>query len=275
MIVQKNNICCDRTLNSAKNRECKFMRKIITSVFIILLTLTIRSQSIDVEIERFPDTKKLEVKSFNGCCAKKGYRAVYLFDNKGQAIELSNYFKRKLLAKYKFTYNEKGLLTEKVQLFDINNKNKVDTTKYIYEFDEQERLVSKSEYFGQWELLEKFQNFNNKGFPTTTIRTFDNKTTTYKIEYDSIGHEIKTRKAANDSVIILEEKRYNAQGDISYSIIPDIVGKDKKGLAIFVGGNRYSAIEEYEYIYDNLKRWIEKYVVFENKKILIEKRKYK
>lgn len=241
----------------------------------MLLTLTIKSQSIEVGNENFPGIKKLEVKSFNGCCAKKGYRAIYLFDNKGQAIESSNYFKRKLLAKYKYTYNEKGLLIEKVQIFDINNKNKVDTTKFIYEFDEQERLISKSEYFGQWVLLEKFQDFNSKGFPCTIIRTIDNKTTTYKKEYDSVGHEIKIQKAENDSVIILEEKRYNVQGDFSHSIIPDLVGMDKKGLAIFIGGNRYSAIEEYQYVYDSLNRWTEKYVVFEGKKLLIEKREFK
>lgn len=250
------------------------MNRILFSILIIFLTLTAKSQSIDVETEKFPDIKKLEVKSFNGC-VKKGYRAVYLFDNKGQVIESSNYFRRKLLAKYKYRYNEKGLLIEKVHTFDINNKNKVDTTKFIYEFDEQDRVISKSVYFGQWMELEFFQNFNDNGLPTTIISTFDNETTTFQKEYDSIGHEIKIKKVENDSVIILEEKRYNPYGDLAYSIIPDLVGKDKKGLAIFIGGNRFSAIEKYEYVYDDLNRWIEKYVVFENKRLLIEKRKYK
>lgn len=250
------------------------MDKILFSILILFLTLTTKSQSIDVETEKFPDIKKLVVKSFNGC-VKKGYRAVYLFDSNGQAIESSNYFKKKLLAQYKYRYNEKGLLIEKIQTFDINNKNKVDTTKFIYEFDEQERVISKSKIFGKWVVLEIFQNFNDKGFPTTIIRTFDNKTTTIQKEYDILGNESKIQKVENDSVIILEEKKYNAKGDISYSIIPDLVGKDKKGLAIFIGGNRFSAIEEYEYVYDNLNRWIEKYVVFENEKLLIEKREYK
>lgn len=250
------------------------MNRILFSILIIFLTLTAKSQSIDVETEKFPDIKKLEVKSFNGC-VKKGYRAVYLFDNKGQAIESSNYFKKKLLAKYKYRYNEKGLLIEKIQIFDINNKNKVDTTKFIYEFDEQERVISKSEFFGQWVELEIFQNFNDKGLPTTITRTFDNKTTRLQKEYDTLGNEIKIQKVENDSVITIEEKRYNAQGDISYSIIPDLVEKDKKGLAIFIGGNRFSAIEEYEYVYDSLNRWVEKYVVYENKRLLIEKRNYK
>ena len=102
-----------------------------------------------------------------------------------------------------------------------------------------------------------------------------NKTTTFQKEYDTFGNECKIEKVENDSLITLEEKRYNAKGDISYSIIPDLVGKDKKELAIFIGGNRFSAVEEYEYVYDSMNRWIEKYVVFENKKLLIEKRKYK
>lgn len=252
----------------------EIMNKLLLSILIMFLTLIVKGQSIDVEKEKFPRIKKLEVKSYNGC-VKKGYRSVYLFDTKGQATESSNYFKKKLLAKYKYRYNEKGLLIEKIQTFDINNKNKKDTTNFIYEFDEKERMISKSEFFGKWVVLENFQDFNDNGCPTKIISTFDNKTTTYKIEYDSIGHKIKIQKFINDSAIVLERKRFNAQGDISYSIIPDLVGKDKKGLAIFVGGNRYSAIEEYEYVYDKLNRWIEKYMVFENKKLLIEKRKYK
>ena len=38
---------------------------------------------------------------------------------------------------------------------------------------------------------------------------------------------------------------------------------------------RYSAVEIYEYTYDKLNRWIEKYVIFDNKKVLLEKRFYK
>ncbi len=241
----------------------------------MLLTLTIKSQSIDVEMEIFPGTKKLEVKSFNGCCSKKGYRAVYLIDNKGQAIELSNYFKRKLLAKFKYVYNEKGLLTEKIQTYSINDKKRNDTTRFIYEFDDQERVTSKSEYFGIWVSREKYKDFDKNGFPMTVISTFDNKTTEVKKEYDSKGREIKRQRVENDTVITVEICRYNEYDDIIYSILPTIVGEDTKGLALFIGGNRYSAIEEYEYIYDNLNCWTEKYVVFEGRKILFEKRNYK
>ena len=113
--------------------------------------------------------------------------------------------------------------------------------------------------------MENFQTFNNKGLPTTIIRTFNNDTTTILKEYDTFGNECKIQKVENDSIITLEEKRYNANGDISYSIIPDLVGKDEAGLAIFIGGNRFSAIEEYEYVYDSMNLWTEKYVLFDNK----------
>ena len=249
------------------------MNKILLSILTILLTLTAKSQSIDLETERFNGVKRLEVRSFNGC-VKKGYRAVYIFNNKGEAIESSNFFRRKLLSKYEYKYNEKGLLIEKTQVFDINNRNKNITTKFSYEFDEQERMISKSKYFGPWVSVENFQTFNNKGLPTTIIRTFNNDTTTILKEYDTFGNECKIQKVENDSIITLEEKRYNANGDISYSIIPDLVGKDEAGLAIFIGGNRFSAIEEYEYVYDSMNLWTEKYVLFDNQKLLIEKRKY-
>ena len=42
-----------------------------------------------------------------------------------------------------------------------------------------------------------------------------------------------------------------------------------------IGGNRHWFREEYEYTYDKLNRWIEKYVTYDNKKVLLETRIYK
>ena len=61
------------------------MNKILLSILTILLTLTAKSQSIDLETERFNGVKRLEVRSFNGC-VKKGYRAVYIFNNKEKRL---------------------------------------------------------------------------------------------------------------------------------------------------------------------------------------------
>ena len=243
-------------------------------VIFLVLTLTTKAQSIDVATERFPTVKKLIIKSFNGC-VKKGYRTVYLFDDKGQAIESSSYLKRKLLAKYKYVYNDKGLLTEKIQTYSINDKKRTDTTRFIYEFDLNARLLSKSKYFGIWTSTETYQDFDANGFPTTVISTFDNKTTVFRKEYNSIRRETRRQKVENDTIITFEENRYNQYGDIIYSILPTVVGEETNGLALFIGGNRHSAVEKYEYTYDSLNRWTEKYLVFDGKKVLHEKRLYK
>jgi hypothetical protein len=42
-----------------------------------------------------------------------------------------------------------------------------------------------------------------------------------------------------------------------------------------IGGNRHSITETYEYKYDDLNRWTEKYVIYDDKRILAMKRLYK
>ena len=64
-------------------------------------------------------------------------------------------------------------------------------------------------------------------------------------------------------------------GDLCYSLIPSIVGKEDEPLAIWFGGNRHAPEERYEYTYDNQNRWTKKYLVYKDKRVLHEKRKYK
>ena len=46
-------------------------------------------------------------------------------------------------------------------------------------------------------------------------------------------------------------------------------------MVIQIGGNRHSVTESFEYKYDSKSRWVEKYVIFDNRKVLLEKRDYK
>ena len=250
----------------------------VLAIFLILTTLSV-GQSIDVENEKFPGTKKLIVKSYNSCCAQKGFKAIYYFDNNGRAIKSSNYFKRQLRACYEYCYNDKGLLTEKINVYDINNKSRKDTTHYYYEFDSTGKILSKQMTFGlgnRFSFTDYYKDFNEFGFPQTIILVNDRNEKTLQLRtYDTFGNIIKLQKVENDSAITLEERKYNHNGHIVYSILPTIVGVDTKGLALFVGGSRHSAIENYEYTYDKLNRWIEKSVIFDNKKVLLEKRIYK
>lgn len=70
-------------------------------------------------------------------------------------------------------------------------------------------------------------------------------------------------------------------GDKIYSNVPTLLDKETGKMVLFIVGRnytgcrRYSIIEVYEYKYDELNRWTEKYVVFDNRKVLLEKRIYK
>lgn len=78
-----------------------------------------------------------------------------------------------------------------------------------------------------------------------------------------------------DSLRTTEILDYNQQGDLSYSLIPDIVGEEDEPLAIWIGGSRHAPEERYTYVYDNQNRWIKKYVIYKGEKVLLESRKYK
>lgn len=238
------------------------------------LTSVSFGQSIDLETEKFPETKKLIVKSFNGCCAQKGYRAIYHFDYSGRTIKLSNYFKRKLLASYEYRYNEKGLLTEEITVYDINNKLRKDTTKFVYTFDNKDRVITKTKYFGKWYSIEIYSDFDSLNNPTIVRHKFDNNTSIEKRRYNSLGQQILNQILKDDTITSTEESKYNEYGDKIYSNIPTLLDKETGKIVRLIGGNRHWFLEEYSYTYDKFNRWTEKYVIYDNKKVLLEKRIY-
>lgn len=232
-------------------------------------------QSIDVGKERFPGTKKLIVKSFNGCCAQKGYEAIYNFDSIGRAIKSSNYFKRKLLASYEYRYNEKGLLTEKIMVYDLNNKNSKDTTTFVYAFDDKDRLITKTTYFSNWSTMEFYSDFDALNNPTTVSYTSNNNTFIEKRLYNLLGQEILNQRLKDDTITSTEESKYNEYGDKIYSNIPTLLDKETGKMVLLFGGARHSIVENYVYTYNRLNQWTEKYVLFDNQNVLLEKRIYR
>jgi hypothetical protein len=249
--------------------------KTLILITLLLLTLTSTGQSIDVEKEKFPGIQKLTVKSFNGCCSMNGYRVVYYFDNIGNVIRSLNYFKKKHLANFEYRYNDKGLLMEKIQTYDIDNKSRIDTIRFTYEFDTSDRITLKTEHFGKWKHTESYQDFDANNNPQTVLSTFGNRTTILKRTFNSQNKEILKQRVENDSTITFEEIKYNEVGDIINSNIPSLLDKETGKMAVLIGGNRHSIVEIYEYRYDKLFHWTQKYVVFDNKKVLLEKRIYK
>lgn len=245
----------------------------ITLLF--LLTTDSFGQSIDVETEKFSGTKKLAVKSFNGCCAQKGYKAVYLFDSIGRTIKSRNYFKRRLLASYEYRYNDKGLLTEKIMVYDINNELCKDTIKFVYTFDHRDRVITKTKYFGEWSSMESYLDFDTLNNPTTVRHTSDKNTSVEKRKYNSLGQQILNQRLKEDTITSTEESKYNAYGDKVYSNMLTLVDKETGKMVMLIGGSRHSIVEKYDYSYDKLNRWTEKYVLFDNRKVLLEKRIYR
>lgn len=257
--------------NLHKHKQMRLLVLLIT----YSLALTTFGQSIDVKTEKFKGINKLTVKAFNGCCSNKGYKAIYNFDKEGNAIKSSNYFGRKHLASFVYKYADNGLLIEEVQTYDINNKNRVDTTRYIYNYDSVGRIISEIEYFGPWQNIKTFSDFDSNNNAQTVIRTFDKITTKTKRMFDSQSRMILVQNFKNNILVFQEEIRYNGNNDIIYSYIPSYIDKETGKMVVLIGGNRYSVTETYEYKYDYKNRWIEKYVIFEKKKILLEKREYK
>jgi hypothetical protein len=232
-------------------------------------------QSIDLGTEKFPGTKKLIVNSFNGCCAQKGYRKIYLFDSTGRIIKSYNYFKRQHLASFEYRYNEKGLLYEKILTYDINSKTRKDTTKFQYSFDPKDRITCMTEYFGNRISQKSYSDFDSLNNTTTIKYTFNNNRFTEKRLYNSLGQLIFNQRLKNDTIVYAEEIKYNLYGDIIYSNVPTLLDKETGKMVSHIGGTRHWYIEEYNYTYDKLNRWTEKYVMYDNKKVLIEKRIYK
>ncbi len=246
----------------------------ITLLFLLSTSVSF-GQSIDVETEKFPGTKKLIVKSFNGCCAQNGFKAIYYFDSSGRTIKSSNFFKRQLRASYEYRYNENGLLTEKIMVYDINNKSRKDTTKFVYAFDHKDRVITKTKHFGNWSSIETYSDFDTLNNPTTVRHAFNKNTSIEKREYNSLGQQILNYRINEDTITSSEESKYNEYGDKVYSNIPTLLDKETGKMVMLIGGSRHSIVEKYDYTYDKLNRWTEKYVLFDNRKVLLEKRIYK
>jgi len=238
-----------------------------TFFFILLFfqALTLIGQPIDVETEKYPGVKKIKVQAFRGIYAKKTSRSVYYFDKKGNAVKSSHFYKIKRLADYMYLYNDKGFLLEKNNTYDVNNKRETSTTRFTYEFDTNDRLIRKTTDFGNGKLDVYYQDFDNNN-PQTIIYPAKIE----KREYNSLSRIILKKIIENDAIKHIEKIQYNDFGDKIYSNLPLY---DKKKLETIIIP-RYSAVEVYEYIYDKSNRWIEKYVVYDNKKVLLEKRAY-
>ena len=217
----------------------------------------------------------MTVKTYNSCCPKKGFREVYHFDKKGNAIKSLRYYKQKHLSSYVYEYDKKDNLTREVQTYDINNKNPVYTTEYFYDYDSINRLVLRRKLYNTWETKVLFSNFDSNDNAQTLTEIFNQRTLIEKRTFDTKNRVVEVKRFRSDSLIFEEEMRYNEHDDLIYSHIPTYLDNETGKMIILIGGDRHSVTEEYEYLYDDQARWIKKYVLYDNKRVLLEKRHYK
>ncbi len=235
-------------------------------------------QEFNVEKERIPGIKKLIIRYYNsGCIMTKGYHAIYTFDKNGRAIKSSNYFRLKHLESNMYQYNDKGLLAQTEKTFDCNKHGSLNTISNSYEFDKLDRVIIKTDACDTaWKFIYSYQDFDKNDNPQI-IYTIYLKDTLYitKLKYNLQNRIILKQTFVKGALKYREEMKYDKYNNIIYSYIPTYLDKKTGKMIELLGGNRHAVTEEYEYIYDDKNRWIEKYVIYDNKKVLIEERKYK
>ncbi len=238
------------------------------------------AQSFDVENERLLNVSKLTVKSFNGC-AKKGFKSIYYFNDKGQAIKSEYYFKRQKRSVRNYLYDEHNNLTHNIEIYSINDKNRIDTNFIKYQYDNKGRVIIKTEILGKNDYAsDYYSNFNDFDEPRKieTIYRSGKDTLIQILSYDTLGRITEIQNFNGDSLFIFEIRGYNLQGDLNYSLLPwaEELEQDKEGdKSYLIWFIRYAAEEYYQYTYDEQNRWTKKYLVIKDRKALIEKRKYK
>jgi len=245
-------------------------------IFILFLIWKIPfAQHQDFPKGNFVGVKSLEVRHFNGC-AKKGFRTKYYFNGNGQIISAKHLFKREKRLTEEFQYDSLGYLKYQISTFNINKEGQ-DTISFNYLFDFRDRIsqrITKTQSGRKY--TEVFSDFNELDKPRKILSFLPGNTDPIHkiVEYNKFGLVTKRKLFENDSTSIIEILDYNESGDLCYSLIPSIIGKEKEPLAIWVGGGRFAPEERYEYVYDEFQRWKKKYVRFRDKRILIESRVY-
>jgi len=231
------------------------------------------------EDEKFPGVKTLTVDEERYGFKKNWIcREIYYFDEKGNTIRSSFFVGKKLHSSYEFIYNDRGLVIKENQTYHIQKKNKLTSESFFYEFDTNDRVIKMATDTTFYTSTLFYQDFDKNNNPQTIITKFEdfkrerNHVSIRKIEYNSFNKPVLIQILKKDSITDIEEMRYNEFGDIIYSNVPTLLNKETGKMEPQIGGSRYAVVEEYEYVYDESNRWIEKYVVYDGKRKLLLKR---
>jgi hypothetical protein len=168
-------------------------------------------------------------------------------------------------------------MTHQITKYNINRKGTIDTSLTQYDYDSLNRIIKKTYWTSpEYSFTKVYSDFTTFDKPKRIISlsSSDPDSLVQIMSYNDLGQLIKIQVQKPDTLMISEIRDYNEHGYLSYSIIPSIVGKENEPLAIWLGG-RYAPEERFEYKYNRQNRWIEKYILYRDKKVLLETRKFK
>lgn len=250
--------------------------KYLLMLSIILSSRVLFGQAFDAETEKIKGIKKLVEYYYNRSNSENISKAEFEFDNEGNVINAFYYYSRTLVSQNEYHYDENGLIVQVIEKELGNNKSRTDTINYKYKFDSNKRIIYKEKIQSKWIVTTIFQDFDTNGNAQTEINSTIYRSVISKIKFNSQNQPIHKQKILNNSIFEIEEIEYNKFGDIVYSYIPTLLDKltGKEIKIELLLKNRYSTIENYEYKYDELDRWTERYVNYKRKKILLNKRIY-
>jgi len=254
------------------------MKKIFLSTLLIFVIDIAQAQLWNFENDDLSGVSIMVAQSLNSCGAKKGFRSKYYFNSKEKVVRVKHSFRRQKRSKYEFRYDSFGNMTHQITKYNINQKGTIDTSLTQYKYDSLNRIVKKTHWTSpEYSFTKVYSDFTDLNKPQKVISLSSSSADSLVqiLSYNLIGQVVKIEVQDNDTLRISEIRDYNEHGYLSYSIIPSIVGKEKEPLAIWVGGGRYAPEERYEYKYDRQNRWIEKYILYRDKKVLLETRKFK
>lgn len=246
--------------------------KLLIEIIIFLLPTSILGQhlSLDVETERFKSASQVDIISYNWS-GESEYNSIYFFDTSGRAIESKIFIESRLFEQEKYYYKEKDLLSMIVHT-DDQFKDIIDTTFFKYETDSNGNITSKITLLNNKNSTTvSYKDFDSTGLPLTEILE---RNYIRKLKYDKLGRIIMSQTIGPREIII-EENRYNENGDVVYFHLVSYDPFDYANGNYECANFLFSPTQEFEFAYDDYKRWIECYAISKDRKILIKKRIFK
>jgi hypothetical protein len=246
------------------------MKKRTISVILLMYSICCQAQLLERKVFVL-GVKQVKINYYNGG-GGGGYWSLKTLDSKGRAVQEENYQNNLLMSKTLFMYNESNDKVMETQLYDINNKERIDTTFYMYNYDSNGNITE------QLQLLT----------PTDSIKlelVESTGDTLFKYRYSSKFYSSYQTILYNDRKVVKKMKMYNPE-DRSYTTKEFTYNKNgdvemQKSAAfpkpehevVYVGGPGSDTME-YVYKYDSKGRIKKLYAILDGKKYKLEKRSY-